>query len=215
MSGDPEDIQARLGAERIALVHAAGECLMAWASFEFYLHEMFVSEVILDSKNPQRYVLARGVWSVVVSFEARLKLVDVAIKSNIRDEQVLRDWKLLRSHILRISALRNEIAHGAAVNFDNRQMMIQPYLTVINSKAKPLDHAEIVNRRLSFIETQAGIDWLSLCISALRRPDVREHFADRVQAPPDLVVRLRVQAERSRGKIREASDAKAGNTGSP
>jgi len=204
MSGDPQNIQAKLQTERIALVHAAGECLMAWASFEFYLHEMFVTEVILDSTNPQRYMVARGIWSVVVSFEARLKLVDVAITSNIRNEQVLRDWKLLRSHTLRMSALRNEIAHGSAVNVDNQRMMIRPYSTSISSKAELVDHAEIIKRIHAFSELQAGIDWLSLCISALRRPDVREHFGDRVQSPPDLIVRLRAQTERSKGRKRKA-----------
>ena len=203
MSEDPQNILAKLQTERVGLVHAAGECLMAWASFEFYLHEMFVTEVILDSTSPHRYMVARGIWSVVVSFEARLKLVDVVIRSNIRDEQVLRDWKLIRSYTLRMSALRNEIAHGSAVNVDNQRMMIHPYSTSISSKAKLVDHAEIITRIRAFSELQAGIEWLSLCISALRRPDIRKHFGDRVHSPPDLIVRLRVQAERSRGRKRE------------
>ncbi|MGC0326222.1 hypothetical protein ABIG06_006851 [Bradyrhizobium sp. USDA 326] len=69
---------------------------------------------------------------------------------------------------------------------------------------KPVDQAEIGNRIRAFTELQAGIDWLSLCISVLSRPDLRQHFADRLQAPSDLIVRLQAQAERSRGRKREA-----------
>ncbi len=44
---------------------------MAWASVEHILHEVFVRQVIHQSRNENRFVVARGIWSVVISFEAR------------------------------------------------------------------------------------------------------------------------------------------------
>ena len=113
-------------AQQIALSNAVGECLMAWAHVEFRLHEMFVRQVVHQSRNRNRWTVARSIWSTVISFEARLKMTNAAINANIEHEKTKADWGLLNKYTASMSSLRNEIAHGAAMNRDNKEMMIQP-----------------------------------------------------------------------------------------
>src|SRR5439155_26753992 len=80
---------------------AVGNCLMAWANVEHTLHELFVAQVVRQSRNKQRFVVARGIWSVVISFEARLRMTSAAIDGSLykletrRYQAVKNDWKLL------------------------------------------------------------------------------------------------------------------------
>ena len=58
---------------------AVGNCLMAWANVEHTMHELFVAQVVRQSRNKQRFVIARGIWSVIISFEARLRMTGAAV----------------------------------------------------------------------------------------------------------------------------------------
>jgi hypothetical protein len=110
---------------------------MAWAQVEHTLHQKFVQQLVRQSRNKQRFVIASGVWSAVISFEARLRMVDAAIGGSLFEEEakhhklVSTDWRLLKNYTVKMSSFRNEIAHGTIMNFDNKEMMIVPYATAV------------------------------------------------------------------------------------
>jgi hypothetical protein len=58
---------------------AIGNCLMAWSNVEHAVHDLFVSQVVRQSRNKQRFVIAKGIWSEIISFEARLRMTSAAI----------------------------------------------------------------------------------------------------------------------------------------
>jgi hypothetical protein len=102
-----------LQAQSAALLLAVGNCLMAWSNVEHSLHGLFVSQVVRQSRNKQRYVIARGIWSEVISFEARLRMTTAAINGTLfkleeRRYQVAKaDWKLLSNYIGKMNSFRN------------------------------------------------------------------------------------------------------------
>jgi hypothetical protein len=215
----PDPLKAQQG----MLLLAVGICLMAWAQVEYTLHEIFVNHVIRQSRNKQRYVVARGVWSAVISFEARLRMIDAAIKGNLykmeakRFRVVTGDWRLLYNYTIKMSSLRNEIAHGTMVNCDDKGMMITPYATTIPFRPGiPIE--ELQSRTRLFNELNLALTWHDLSFASLWKRQLKKHVLDH-KPVPDLVLRLRKQKQdqnrdartrkqkkRLRGKSRRRSE---------
>ena len=85
-----------LSVQRAMLSHAVGEFLLAWSQVEHSLHEKFCTQLVRQSRNKQRWVIARSVWSQVISFEARLNMTTAAINGtlynlNTRRFKIVRD----------------------------------------------------------------------------------------------------------------------------
>jgi hypothetical protein len=192
-----------LQVQQIALSHAVGNCLMAWAQVEHTLHEKFVTQLVRQSRNKQRFVIARAVWSAVISFEARLRMVDAAIGGTLfqletkRCKLVASDWRLLKNYTARMSSLRNEIAHGTMMNFDNKEMKIVPYATAIPFR-EGISIIEVYDRTNLFNELDKALNWHDLAFSSLWKPPLRRLVLNQ-QPIPDLILRLRAQAAQGRG----------------
>jgi hypothetical protein len=202
----PQELQV----QRAHLSHAVGECLMAWAQVEHELHEIFVRQVIFRSRNKNRWVMARAVWSAVVSFEARLAMVSKSIEGNLerldtrKFKKVKDDWRLLYNYISKRVSLRNEIAHGTMMNF-NTEMRIVPYATTIPFR-EGISISEIHKRAALFVELIRTLEWFSICLAALWKPSLKRSVLLQVQIP-DLVLRLRIQAARSRGEKKKQNQS--------
>ena len=190
-----------LQVQQAILSHAIGTCLMAWANVEHILHEMFVRQVVFQSRNKNRFVVARSIWSVIISFEARLKMVDASINANLwhaktrRSQQLSADWRLLKNYVTKMSSLRNEIAHGTIMNRDNQEMIVTPYATSIPFRGG-ISIAEIGSRTKPFLELHDALRWLEF-LSSTWKPKLTRAVLNQ-RPTPDLMVMLRRQAAGSR-----------------
>ena len=77
------------------MISAIGECLMAWATVEAQLYFLFTSQMVHQSENPQRYVLAGNVWSAIISFETKMQVLHGVVDANIKDATARDNWGLI------------------------------------------------------------------------------------------------------------------------
>jgi hypothetical protein len=201
-NSDLDPASQPLNVQQVLLTNAVGNCLMVWAGIERLLHAMFSAHVVRQSRNKNKFVIADSIWSAVISFEARLKMVDASINGDLwkeetsRFEKVKADWRLLYNYIVRMSSKRNEIAHGTMMNQDGKAMVIVPYATTIPFR-DGISITEVVDRATKFVELERSLDWLILCFSALWKPKLKRAVLSH-RPTPDLVLRLRMQAAQSR-----------------
>jgi hypothetical protein len=193
MSETPET-KPSLPVQNALIVHAVGECLMAWAMAEESVHELFVQQLVAKSDNPNRFTVARSVWFCIIAFDSRLKMADAAVKANIRDPETLADWRLLLNYTTRMSALRNEVAHGMLANFDNTEMKIMPYGTDMLKRKEPLTLGELKRRTGLFVALESALSWFSWSTSNQLKPN--PHFA--TMPVPEVITTLREQAAKTR-----------------
>jgi hypothetical protein len=192
-----------LAVQTNTLLLAVGNCLMAWATLEQTLCHLFVSQVVRQSRNKQRFVIAKGIWSEIISFEARLRMTTAAINGSLFKLEERRyltaknDWKLLSNYVARMSSLRNEIAHGTLMNFDSKEMKIVPYATTIPFK-NGISIQEVFDRSQLFNELESAVSRFTSDLSLLWQPRIRRIVSKQLPIP-DLLLRLRDQAARSRG----------------
>jgi hypothetical protein len=129
-------------------------------------------------------------------------MVDVSIAGNLYKEDTRRcrtvreDWRLLKNYVVKMSSLRNEIAHGTMMNYDNKEMMITPYATSIPFR-DGISISEVNNRAQLFIELDSALKWHELAFAALWKTKLRRLVLNQ-QPTPDLVLRLRKQAAQGR-----------------
>jgi hypothetical protein len=187
-----------LNLQRAVLANAVGECLMAWAAVKRQLHHIFVYEVIRQSRNKNRWVVARRIWSVIVSFDARLKMVDAAIYANLngnnskRVQKLKKDWRLLYNYIGKMNGLRNEIAHGEIMNYDDKEMKLTPFSTTIPHR-NGISIQEVMDRTTLFSELSLAVSWLHS--SCLARWQANSKLGRLMPMPThDLVLLLRKKA---------------------
>lgn len=187
-----------LDRQRSRIHQAIGEFQMAWATVETELQFLFSAFMIIDSKNPQRYMVADEIWSVVVSFETRLKILNAIIRVNIPDKDLLNEvWSPLFNYIIVLSNKRNQVAHGGIFQ-QNQKILLQPFHTSHTRKNPPISIVGLEHWRGRFIELQRAIEWMALKFSLILNPRPELAKLDRAQMP-DLVLRLQKQAARSRG----------------
>jgi Protein of unknown function (DUF3892) len=204
----PADFASQpLNAQRAMLANAIGECLMSWAAVERQLHHAFVHELVRQSRNKNRWVVAKSIWSTIISFEARLRMIDGAINANLhmnnskRAVRLKKDWRLLYNYIGRMSGLRNEIAHGEMMNFDDKEMKIAPYSTTIPFRGG-IPIQEVINRTNSFAELSLAISWLhSSCLARWKTSSGR----GRLMPTPahNLILQLRKIARDQKGRSKK------------
>lgn len=183
-----------LPVQNALVVHAVGECLMAWAMAEEATHELFVQQLVTKSDNPNRFTVARSVWFSVIGFDSRLRMADAAIKGNIKDASTLADWRLLLNYTIKMSTLRNEAAHGMLANFDGVEIKVMPYGTDMLKRKEPLTMTELKCRTALFIDLEKAISWFQWSVGNQIKPN--EHFA--TMPVPEIVTTLRKQAEKTR-----------------
>ena len=111
-----------------------GKALSKWNLVEFALCNIFVHAMVPNS----RHVVgaAMSAYWAVVSTDARLKMVDVAVyHRSVGNPDLLKSWKLLCNKIRLISKKRNEIAHGLVINFfESEKGTLLTWFRIISSR---------------------------------------------------------------------------------
>lgn len=192
----------QLDQQRIILTHAAGECLMAWAQVEFELSLFFSSQLTSQSANANRFAIADSIWATIISFEARLKMLNAVVSANIKDQKVLSDWRIISSYITNQNTRRNQIAHSD-IHLFGKEMKLQPFPTNFISRKPALSHRALKTVTGDFIDLAKAISWLMRRIAMIAKPSLEQVASDRLRTPV-LVLRLRKQAAQSRGGKRQS-----------
>jgi hypothetical protein len=181
------------------LCQAVGECVLAWAEVEHQLVGIFVQEVVRQSQNKQRWVVAHGIWSAVINFEARLRMIDNVIDANFsektsrRYKQLNAHWRRLHNYVQKMSSKRNEIAHGEMFNFDDKEMKIVPYATTRPFR-EGLSIGEIRKRTMLFLALREALRWFDFSFLALGRPSARQ-LGLKPLPTPRLILELRKEEQ--------------------
>jgi len=177
------------------MISAIGECLMAWATAEAQLYFLFTAQMVHQSENPQRYIVAGNVWSAIISFETKMRVLHGVIDANIKDSTARENWALIYNYVTMMVGKRNEVAHGTIVNVDDKEIVLQPFQWHIPHKRKALSLVQLKKRTADFVELHDTLAWISLQFSLLVKPCPKMH-----QPTPDLVLRLQKQAAQNRAK---------------
>ena len=171
---------------------AVGECILAWAAVELSLANIFD---IIQQTDP---AISHAVFGAIRSFEARLKMIGDAF--NVRfpdaDRSPRDDWKRLYNYISSSNAERNQVAHATMLIVGNKGPMLEPFF-VMTAPKPHLSTSDVQTRIVKFKELEQVLTWWFperlRKIGKARPPG----FARQV---PDLVLRLRDEAARSRAK---------------
>lgn len=190
--------RARYEKDRSILTYKVGECLMAWAHVEFELNRIFVEHLAHQSKNPDRCLMAEAIWASIVSFEARLRMLNAVTLQTIKDTDTRKDWALIKNYIVNLGPKRNQVAHGGIIGKSDGSAVLKPYFSSSLNEKPNLKDSDLAKLTTEFLDLLKTLEWLSLCFSALRKPSLRTVVSDRLRTP-HLVQRLRDQAARSRG----------------
>jgi hypothetical protein len=175
---------------------AIGFCLMAWANVEFQLQFLF--RVALGG-NP---VTAHEIWSSPRAFEARLNILNVAVKNCARKEEASNDWALLRNYTISLSKLRNQIAHATLISENGEKIVLEPYL-IVTRPNRTIERLEVLRRADLFLELSGSINWLQHEKVGPHSPPLQAKLAKLAWQEPDLVLRLRNEDAQRRKVQRE------------
>jgi hypothetical protein len=195
----------QLQIQQAVLAQAVGSCLMAWSQVESQLLDLFISQIVCQSRNKQRYVIARGIWSAVINFETRVRMIDAAISGSLykleqrRFKNAAEDWRLLLHYTKTMATRRNEIAHGTITNYDNKEMMIKPYATTIPTR-EGISINGVTELISLFVELSNTLSWFSWLLASFWKRNLRRLVLTH-HPTPDLILRLRKQ---KRDRIRAA-----------
>lgn len=173
---------------------AVGECILAWASVELSLANIFV---IVQQADP---AISHTVFGAVRSFEVRLRMIGEAliVRFPDADRSPREDWKRLYKYISSCNAERNQVAHATLLMVGNEGPMLEPFFVMTAPKPQ-LATSDVRARINKFQELEQVLTWWfpdRLRKIGKARPS---GFARQV---PDLVLRLRNEAARSRAKLK-------------
>lgn len=102
--------------------HAAiGRVVANWSKVETYLYRFF----LLGLGSPHRRPISAA-YHTVVNFQARLQMVDNALKFRIKSKKLSTQWATLHTRIRRKEKHRNTVAHSFPV-YDMRRVPGQIY----------------------------------------------------------------------------------------
>lgn len=171
---------------------AVGECVLAWAAVELSLANIFD---MIQQTDP---AISHAVFGAIRSFEARLKMLGDAFNVRFPDaERTPRDdWKRLYNYISSANAERNQVAHATLLIVGGEKPMLEPFF-VMTAPKPHLSASDVEARIAKFNELDAVLRWWlpdRLRRSGKARPPGFERQV------PDLVLRLRAEAARSRAK---------------
>lgn len=171
---------------------AVGECILAWASVELSLANIFNT---IQRTDP---AISHAVFGAVRSFEGRLKMMVEAFSIRFPDADASPrdDWKLLNNYISSLNAERNQVAHAMMLMVTGEGPMLEPFFVMTAPKSR-LSTSDVQARTAKFKELEQVLTWWfpdrMQKMGKARPPG----FARQV---PDLVLRLRDVAARSRAK---------------
>lgn len=143
------ELPAKATPEQIDALYAAiGRALSQWAEVEDELCLLFCAAVHDENHSPCN----EAYWAVA-SFEARLKMADVAImRTTTRHPELKKRWGTLKNNLHDQNRKRNEVAHGRVLSIswhrgpkaiDRHDLFLAPYFHARRASNVPT-HAEMM-----------------------------------------------------------------------
>ncbi|KCZ57882.1 hypothetical protein HY36_11945 [Hyphomonas atlantica] len=184
------------------LLLEVGRCLDVWSVVELNLAAIFSYLYVPTCEPPHARVAIRAPFDAVVSFDARLTMLDTAVvNSPIANSLVRERWPALSNRLSKKYKKRHEVAHFSITRTKNPDApaTLQPFSTFTahyHEQARtPLTLANLIQRRDSFCrladETAAYVDYLRSLqehgeeVLAERESLAREIRGTNAQTPKD------------------------------
>jgi len=152
----PEELSARVDQLHLHV----GRCLGAWSSVERQLTLLFLS---LHDKIDEPIPLV-NVFNGVVSFEARLSMINSTIRHDERiSEKFKTQWNPLFNKLFKTYKKRHEIAHFAiitdhTINPDSPATTLQPFYNSFDPPRVGLTAKDLEERKVSFFDLSHRIE---------------------------------------------------------
>jgi len=134
-----------------------GRCLNAWSKVEKNLASFFVDLHLPHGVTPlDKYFPLRAAIDAVISFEARLTMIDASVKTSMLADALIKSkWPNLKNRLLKQYKKRHQVAHFELTIINSRPA-IQPFPTFSASWSKtgevPLTSKDIRKRTSVFEE---------------------------------------------------------------
>ena len=174
-----------------AMTQAMGDCIASWSHVELSLAQMFMT--VVGCKG----IVADTIWTSFLSFEPRTTMLHRVLNVQLENSPHLDDWNLLYNYTLKMSKERNKIAHSTLLNFDNKEMVLEPFFVM--TKPKPYLHIEDIRAiKPKFEELRLTVMIFSSEITM--SPELRSKYPRPVS---DLVLRLRAEDAQRRKEQQE------------
>lgn len=98
------------------LYEEVGRALTLWSFIEEALCVLFARAIYPNRKTPIATAV-QAYWAVL-SFDAKLNMVDTAVRSRLLDDsKLMKSWNTLKNRLGEKSKKRNELAHGTVIGF--------------------------------------------------------------------------------------------------
>ena len=186
---------------RDEIYHDIGMALMAWARVEVALLDLFVHQIARGSRNRSSLSAAYNAWAAVVSFDAKLQMLNGILEANLEQRSKKREtWSLLYSHTKSLASQRNQIAHGRIFTSPT-EATLQPFAAIWPPRHDSLSRQDIMIRTVRFWRLADAIKWFAGTLS--KRPTkTPAQIHDLVQELRNRVVPMRAKKKDRRRSSR-------------
>jgi hypothetical protein len=145
-------------AQREGILNRVGHCLQAWSGVEMNMGNLFLS--LHDALRPNNSLL-RSVFDGIISFEARLSMLQLSVTHDRRHAPVfVEKWNALYNKLQKSVRKRNEIAHfSVSVETQEcREAKLYPFWQTPGAKGRaPLTAENLKEREQSFLDLSSRI----------------------------------------------------------
>ena len=169
---------------------AVGQALRQWSAVEVGLAGIFA--ILADIPDPMK---AHRIIDAIVSFDARLDVVDALMSEEALTPLELETWKRAAAKLKKQYKKRHELAHFSIVNTISNgkdNIRLSPFLTYgqfLRDELRYLTVPEIDARRKGFGELVAALMWFQAEAGKRRVPRPSNPMPE-----PPLIVRLKESA---------------------
>jgi hypothetical protein len=169
------------------LLKAVGAGLSSWSLVEIQLANLF--GMISDMRDSNK---AAALFSTIVSFEARLAVIDRLMTFETVDEVEAEMWIRMSAKLSKGYKKRHEMAHFSVDRDKRDQPVISPFLTLdrlFSDNKAQLSLSQLLERCQKFIDLHMAVHWFTTR-AFFRRGLPEERQQQPTQEPP-LVPQLR------------------------
>jgi hypothetical protein len=180
--------------EATELMAAVGVAVGTWAGVELYLARLFRTHVGTDRE------VADTIWGTIVSFDARVSLLQGILAHSLKEKPVWEDIELLLNQTRRLYKRRNEIAHSTPYTAVGGKLVLEPFL-IISVERPVIDFDSIQKTIERFGSLKDALAWLLVATHESKGAPKRP----KASSPPlpDLVLELRAEESQRRKEQQE------------
>src|SRR5690242_11018928 len=136
---DPKPTAAEI--EQRAILWSVGDCLQAWSEVEHSLTTLF--RYLMNSDQPAKDT---GIFSAVISFEARLAMITYLVDEFEKDD-FQKSWAALSNKLTKSYRKRHEVAHFTIIaSVKTGIPVLSPFYTVARPPEKKFSSKELRER---------------------------------------------------------------------